>query len=64
MGQTHSSPARRFQPVARRQRLARRYRPESVIRQFGYLALLAGVGAGIMFAGLGLLDVVLDVVAT
>lgn len=37
-----------------------RYRPESPIKQVGYLLVLAVVCALIMFAGLGLMDVILD----
>jgi hypothetical protein len=63
-GQTHTAPERRTQPVARRQRLSGRSRPESAVRQVCYLALLAVVGAGAMFAGLELIEVMLDLVAT
>ena len=64
MGQTQTVPVRRTQPVARRQRLSGRSRPESAVRQVANLALLAVVGAGIMFGGLELLDVMLDLLAT
>lgn len=37
-----------------------RYRPESQIKLVGYLFVLAIVCAVIMFAGLGLLNVILD----
>jgi hypothetical protein len=36
------------------------YRPESPIKQVGYLLVLAVVCAMIMFAGLGLVDLLLD----
>jgi hypothetical protein len=39
---------------------SKRYRPESPIKQVGYLLVLAVVCAVIMFAGLGLIDVLLD----
>jgi hypothetical protein len=39
---------------------SKRHRPESPIKQVGYLLVLAVVCAVIMFAGLGLIDVLLD----
>jgi hypothetical protein len=63
-GRTQTAPARRTQPVVRRLRLSGRYRPESAVRQVVYLALLALVGAGAMFAGLELIEVMLDLVST
>jgi len=38
----------------------RSHRPESSIKQVGYLLVLAVVSAAVMFAGLGLLDALLD----
>jgi hypothetical protein len=35
------------------------YRPESSLKQVGYLLILALVGVTVMFAGLGLLDIIL-----
>ena len=42
------------------QRQSSSYRPESSVKQVGYLLVLAGVSAALMFAGLGLLEVILD----
>jgi hypothetical protein len=42
----------------------RTYRPESSIKQVGYLLILAAVSAAVMVVGLGLLDVILDSVQT
>ena len=42
------------------QRQGSSYRPESSVKQVGYLLVLAGVSAALMFAGLGLLEVILD----
>ena len=43
---------------------SRSYRPESSIKQVGYLLALAAVGAAVMVAGLSLLDVILDSIPT
>jgi hypothetical protein len=42
----------------------RPYRPESSIKQVGYLLVLAVASAAVMFAGLGLLDVLLDTLSS
>jgi len=42
----------------------RSHRPESSIKQVGYLLVLAMAGAAVMFAGLGLLDALLDTLSS